>query len=155
VADDTADLSEDGVQATPAAESASAYLDNQLAWHDRKAVWNQKRYRSFQVVQIVTAASIPVVAGTGASGWITGGLGAVVVVSQGISELYNFHGNWLSYRRTASELTKERLQYMSRSGPYADDPNPDRMLAQNLAQVLERSSDQHASPERQANKPTP
>jgi hypothetical protein len=132
--DDTADLSGPPPAAVPAWER----LEDQLAWHDRKAAKNQQSYRIVKVIQLVAAAAIPVVAAAGAPGWLTGGLGALVVVVEGINQLYRFHDGWLNYRTTCEALTREKFLYMSSARPYGGSARPDALLAERVEGILTR-----------------
>ena len=54
-----------------------------------------------KVAQIVTAAAIPVVAAFGGGADVAGLLGALVVVVEGLQQLFQFQQNWLRYRSAA------------------------------------------------------
>ncbi|MCA1682508.1 MAG: DUF4231 domain-containing protein [Actinobacteria bacterium] len=59
-------------------------LEDQLGWYDRKSISCQRAFKRLKVLQLVAAAAIPVAATLDAAAWITGGLGALVVVVEGI-----------------------------------------------------------------------
>ncbi len=59
-------------------------------------------YWGIKVVQLVLAASVPVAAGVAAPVGLTGSLGALIVVLEGIQQLFQFHSNWIRYRVTAA-----------------------------------------------------
>jgi hypothetical protein len=132
--DDTADLSGPPIDTGPAWHR----LEEQLAWHDRKASWNQKSYRTIKVAELIAAAAIPVVAAAGAPGWLTGGLGALVVVMEGINQLFRFHDSWINYRSTSEALTREKYLYLSQARPYDRHTRPQALLAQRVEDILGR-----------------
>lgn len=84
------------------------------------------------MLQIVIAAAIPVVAGAGAGAWITGSLGATIVVLEGFQQLFQFQQNWSSYRATAEGLKHEKYLFLMRAGPYRDSPAPEGVLAERV-----------------------
>jgi Protein of unknown function (DUF4231) len=120
--------------ATPAAlpDSAVTYIlaraTQQQAWYDAHAVRARIGYWSIKVIQLVLGAAVPVVAGVHAPAEITGSLGALIVVLEGIQQLFQFHENWIRYRLTATNLTRERNMYEARVGDYAG-ANPAARLA--------------------------
>src|SRR3954454_19312037 len=63
-------------------------LEDQLGWYDRKSGVQKRWFQRFKVAQIVIAASIPVVAAAGGSAALAGGLGATIVVLEGMQQLY-------------------------------------------------------------------
>jgi len=107
-------------------------LEDQLTWYDRKAQHHRERFQRLKVVQIVVAAAIPVTAGAGASAWITGSLGASIVVVEGLQQLFQFQQNWTGYRSTAEALKREKHLYLARAGPYAEAARTDALLAERV-----------------------
>jgi hypothetical protein len=81
-------------------EGERARLAEELRWYDARARDNQRWYRAIKVAQLVAAALVPVMAGMGVSAWITGGLGSLIVVLEGIQQLYQFQEHWIAYRTT-------------------------------------------------------
>jgi hypothetical protein len=68
--------------------------------------------------------------------WVTGGLGAIVVVVEGIQQLAQFEANWINYRSTAEALNSEKALYLAQAGPYASARHPSRMLAERVEALL-------------------
>jgi hypothetical protein len=100
-------------------ERVQARLAEELDWYDARARENQRWYRTIKVVQLVAAALVPVMAGIGASAWITGGLGSLIVVLEGVQQLYQFQEHWIAYRTTWEGLRREQHLYEARGGDYA------------------------------------
>lgn len=132
-------MSVDGpVRAGPAWER----LQDQLRWYDTKSAAQKRWFHRLKVGQIVLAAAIPVVAAVGGDAWIAGILGAVLVVLEGLQQLFQFHENWLTYRATAEALKHEQYLFLAGAGPYATASNPPALLAERVEGLV---SQEHAS----------
>jgi hypothetical protein len=107
-------------------------LDDQLAWYEEKSKHHKRWFQSLKVCQIVIAAAIPAAAAAGASAGFAGALGAVVVVLEGLQQLFQFQQNWIAYRSTAEALKHEKFLYLARAGPYAGPDGRDRLLAERV-----------------------
>jgi Protein of unknown function (DUF4231) len=115
------------LEAAPATESEAAYrdspawarLEDQIAWYDRESAQSQRWFKGLKVVQIVTAAAIPVAAAASAPLALLGAGGALIVVLEGLQQLQQYQENWITYRSTCERLRAERFLYLSRAGPYA------------------------------------
>jgi hypothetical protein len=114
----------------------SQRLDHQLVWYGLRSRHHKRWYLSLKIVQIVVAAAIPVVAAAGASAPVAGALGAVIVVLEGVQQLFQFHQNWISYRATAEALNHEKYLHLARAGPYAAAARPDALLAERVEALV-------------------
>jgi Protein of unknown function (DUF4231) len=117
-------------------------LEEQITWYSRGARRNKRSYMRIKVVQIVSAAAIPVLAATDLPTWVAGGLGALIVVLESIQQLFQFHSNWTQYRSTAEALKHEKYLYLAHAGSYAAAADPAALLAE---RVEGRLSQEHAS----------
>jgi hypothetical protein len=117
-------------------------LQDQLDWYDAKSQHHRRWYQSLKVTQIVVAAAIPVVAAAGASAAVAGGLGGVIVVLEGLQQLFQFQQNWIGYRGTAEALKHEKYLRLAEAGPYAGVPHPDAVLAERVEGLV---SQEHAA----------
>lgn len=135
------------------AEHAFGRLSDQLAWYDAKAAHNRAWFHRLKVAQIVLAALIPVAAGANASGWITGSLGALIVVLEGLQQLFQYQQNWTSYRSTAEALKHEKHLYLARAGPYADAPQVSVELAERVEGLVSQEHAAWSSARKQAAAP--
>ena len=127
-------------------------LEDQIGWYSRKSRENQHFYKWLKLLEIAVAASLPVVAAVHSPVWVTGGLGAVIVVLEGAQHLYQFQEHWITYRSTAESLKHERYLYLAHAGEYAGDDRHSQ-LAERLEGLISqehakwtashRSSDQH------------
>jgi len=108
-----------GDGAVDAASPAWERLEQQIAWYDRESTQSQRWFKGLKVVQIVTAAAIPVAAAASAPLTLLGAGGALIVVLEGLQQLQQYQENWITYRSTCERLRAERFLYLSRAGPYA------------------------------------
>lgn len=72
-------------------------LEDQINWYDQRSIKNQRLYKRLKVIQIIAAAVIPFLAGIGASPYITGGFGVVIVILESLQQLNQYSQNWISY----------------------------------------------------------
>ena len=97
-------------------------LDNQKDWYARNSQKNQRWHKLLQVIQILSAASIPflvtVITQQYALNITTGALGVLIAVITGITALYKFDEKWIKYRTTAESLKHEKFLYETRVEPY-------------------------------------
>ena len=115
-------------------------LENQIDWYSRKSRENQRFYKWLKLLEIAVAASLPVVAAVHSPVWVTGGLGAVIVVLEGAQHLYQFQEHWITYRSTAEALKHEHYLYLAQAGPYTGEDR-NRQLAERLGGLI---SQEHA-----------
>jgi hypothetical protein len=106
-------------EATDRDSPAWARLEDQIAWYDRQSTHSQRWFKGLKVIQIVTAAAIPVAAAASAPLALLGAGGALIVVLEGVQQLQQYQENWITYRSTCERLRAERFLYLSRAGPYA------------------------------------
>jgi hypothetical protein len=116
-------------------------LQDQVDWYDRKSASSQRVFKRLKVLQLVAAAMVPVTAGVDAAVWITGGLGALVVVVEGIQQLGQYQQNWTNYRSTCEALKHEKYLYLAQAGHYHAADAPERMLAERIEGLV---SQEHA-----------
>jgi len=119
-----------------------ARLDDQIAWYDRKSRRAQRIFKGLKFATIVIAASIPLI------GYflkdpkiVLSILGALIVVIEGVQGLNQYQQLWITYRATAESLKHEKYLHAAGAGPYAQDVNPDRLLAEHIEALV---SQEHA-----------
>jgi hypothetical protein len=117
-------------------------LEDQINWYDVKSQQNQRWFKRLKVGQIVTAAAIPVAAGASAPVWLMGGGGAVIVVLEGLQQLYQYQQNWTTYRATCERLKHEKFLFAASAGPYADAARAEALLAERVEGLV---SQEHAA----------
>jgi uncharacterized protein DUF4231 len=106
-------------------------LEEQLKWYDRKSATSQRAYKRVKVAQLVLAAGVPVAVASHAPGAVTASLGALVVVLEGVQQLYQWQTDWVLYRSTNESLKHEKFLFLAGAGPYSG-PEPHRVLAERM-----------------------
>lgn len=132
----------DGVALGPESSPAWRRLEEQIAWYDSKSGQSQSWFKALKVLQIVTAAAIPVAAGASAPAWLVGGAGALIVVLEGLQQLMQYQQNWTTYRSTCERLKHEKYLFLAGAGPYIDAARPDALLAERVEGLV---SQEHAA----------
>jgi len=116
-------------------------LDNQIAWYDRRSRRSQRLFKSLKVVVIIAAGVIPLSAGLEAPAYVTGGLGALIAVLEGLQQLNQYQHNWITYRSTCEALQHEKYLFLAAAGPYVSAANPRALLAERVESLI---SQEHA-----------
>ena len=129
-------------------------LEDQIGWYNRKSVSAQHIFKRMKVVEILAAAMIPFLAGLSFPRvtLITGGLGVLITVLEGILHLNQYQQNWSSYRSTCEQLKHEKFMFLGQSGPYAAAPNARSLLSERIESLVSQEHAQWASVQQQANK---
>lgn len=116
-------------------------LEDQISWYDRKSIYNQRLFKALKVAQIVVAALVPVMAAGDATRTLLGALGAVVLILEGVQQLFQYQQNWLTYRSTCEALKHEKYLVLSAAGPYAHALRPQALLGERIEGLV---SQEHA-----------
>jgi hypothetical protein len=117
-------------------------LETQIVWYDEKSVQNQRWFKVLKVMQIVTAAAIPVAAAVSAPVWLMGGGGALIVILEGLQQLQQYQQTWTTYRSTCERLKHEKYLFLAGAGPYTSAPRPEALLAERVEGLV---SQEHAA----------
>jgi hypothetical protein len=117
-------------------------LQEQIGWYDEKSQVCQQRFKLLKILQIVTAAAIPVAVAVSAGDWLVAGAGAFIVVLEGLQQLEQYQQNWTTYRSTCEQLKHEQFLYLAGAGPYRDAADRDQLLAEHVESLV---SQEHAS----------
>lgn len=124
-----------------AGEPTLERLEDQIRWYDEKSGDNQRRFKVLKGLQLLAAATIPVVATVGLHAAIPAALGAAVVVLEGFLQLNQYQQNWISYRSTCEALKHEKFLFLGRAGPYAGADDGRALLADRIEGLI---SQEHA-----------
>ncbi len=124
-------------------------LEAQIAWYSGGAKRNKRWYLRIKVVQILSAALIPVLSATSLPTWVAGGLGATIVVLESIQQLFQFHSNWTQYRSTSEALKHEKFLYLARAGAYAKASDPTALLCERVEGRVSQEQSAWASEQKQ------
>jgi hypothetical protein len=120
-------------------------VDGQIEWYDRKSGANQRWFRWLRIVEIIAAASIPLLVGYADSitelKVVIGILGLLIAVIAGVLGLYQFQENWTGYRTTCEALKQERYLFLTKTQPY-DQGDSFSLFVQRVENLL---SKEHAN----------
>ncbi len=118
-------------------------LEDQIAWYDRNSLANQKRFKRTKLVVIVSASVIPLLATITRAEirWVTGALGLLITVLEGVLQLNQYQQNWIAYRSTCESLKHEKYVYLGKAAPYATAEDPHALLAERVESLV---SQEHA-----------
>jgi hypothetical protein len=113
-------------------------LEEEIAWYDGKSATNQRCFKSLKVTAVLAAAVIPFMAGIGGPAYVTGGLGVLIVILEGLQGLNQYQHEWIAYRSTCEDLKHEKYLWLAKAGPYANVERPDALLAERVESLVSR-----------------
>jgi hypothetical protein len=130
------------VAAPRSSDPITERLEDQIAWYDRNSLKNQRRYKRMKFVVIVSASVIPFLATLTRQEvrWITGGLGVLITVIEGVLQLNQYQQNWISYRSTCEALKHEKYVYLGKASPYAEATDPHALLAERIESLVSQEN---------------
>ena len=98
-------------------ESASwASFRDQFAVYSRGARANRVAYQVARIVSLTAAAAVTVSAGLSAPAWVTASLGGLIVVIEGLQQLFQWHENWIAYRQATETMRQHAIDFAAVSG---------------------------------------
>jgi hypothetical protein len=126
-------------------------LEDQISWYDRKSLINQRYFKRIKIVEIAAAALIPFLAAfhPPEMTWITGGLGVLITILEGMLHLNQYQQNWIAYRSTCESLKHEKYVYLGKAAPYAGTPDPHALLAERIESLVSQEHAKWASVQQQ------
>ena len=130
-------------------------LEDQIGWYDRKSLVNQRSFKWIKMVEILAAALIPFMATFSFSRvlWVTGALGVLITVLEGMLHLNQYQQNWIAYRSTCESLKHEKYVYLGKASPYSNAPDPHALLAERIESLVSQEHAKWASSQQQETKP--
>lgn len=113
-------------------------LQDQLDWYSAKSTQNKNAFQRLKMLTITSAALIPVLVTSKLpyTSEVSAALGVLIAVIEGLQQLKQFHGNWISYRATAESLKHEQFLYLAKAGPYISADHPQSMLAERIESLI-------------------
>jgi hypothetical protein len=136
----------------PEQDPVNNRLDEQIGWYDKKSRINQLLHKWFKAGSILAAASIPIVALSGAPPLAAGILGGLVVVLEGIQTLNQYHSNWIGYRSTCEALKHEKYLFLARAGDYSNAADARVLLAERTEALVSHEHAKWVSGRQEADK---
>ena len=126
-------------------------LEDQIGWYDRESIANQRYFKGIKMVEIVAAAMIPFLSAFNLSRmpWVTGGLGVLITVLEGMLHLNQYQQNWIAYRSTCESLKHEKYVYLGKAAPYASAEDPHALLAERIESLVSQEHAKWASVQQQ------
>ncbi|WP_438492322.1 DUF4231 domain-containing protein [Streptomyces asiaticus] len=123
-----------------------------MAWYE----WHQRRQRLghylSEAALLLISASIPACAAAGASVAVTGVLGALVVVSTGLRQLFRWGENWVRASSVLRALEGEIVNWSCGSAPY-DGADSSAVLASRTEELVRSETGEWAETRRSASQP--
>jgi hypothetical protein len=90
-------------------------------------------FKMLKAVVIACAALIPLLSGLQVTPpWLTGSVGALIAVLEGLQQLNQYQQNWIRYRSTCESLKREKYLYLAKAGPYAGVSDAHALLAERI-----------------------
>jgi hypothetical protein len=126
-------------------------LDEQTKWHSEKARENKKKFRFYEIITIISGASIPLINIIGFSDLttriITSVVGGLISVITGITQLEKYQENWIIYRTTAELLKKEKHFYENSIGEYdtANIAEKNKKLVERIESIVSSETSKYFS----------
>ena len=126
-------------------------LEDQIGWYDRKSMANQRYFKRIKMVEIAAAAIIPFLSAFSPPRmmWVTGGLGVLITVLEGMLHLNQYQQNWIAYRSTCESLKHEKYVYLGKAAPYASAGDPHALLAERIESLVSQEHAKWASVQQQ------
>jgi hypothetical protein len=130
-------------------------VQDQIDWYDRKSRAAKGWFRRLRVIEIVAAATIPLLVSY--SDWslyvkvTVGILGIMVAVIAGLLSLHQFQENWIDYRATCESLRHEKFLFITRTGPY-DGERPFPLFVQRIESLISKETSGWAQATRSSGK---
>lgn len=129
-------------------------LEDQIAWYNRGSIRNQRWYKGIKIATLTAAGVIPFASGYGMAPLLTGALGVLVVVLEGLQSLNQYEQNWITYRSTCEELKHEKYLWLAKAGPYGDVSTADRLIAERVESLISREHAKWVSTQEHSEKST-
>jgi hypothetical protein len=132
-------------------------LEDQIAWYDRRSMTNERYFKRIKVVEIAAAAIIPLLSAFSFPRmmWVTGGLGVLITILEGMLQLNQHQQNWVAYRSTCESLKHEKYVYLGKASPYASAADPHALLAERIESLVSQEHAKWASVQQQESKSKP
>lgn len=98
-------------------------VEDQIKWYDSKSKHNKNCYNWLRGIEIVLAASIPVLTGVITIDflWIKDTVaivGSVIVIIASVISLLKLQENWIAYRIKCESLRHEKFLFLLKTKPY-------------------------------------
>jgi len=133
-------------EASALPEAIFQRLEEQIAWYGSRSRSARRAYKRIKVVEILSAAFIPFLGSLPFEALkphlvlITGALGVLITILEGVLHLNQYQENWTNYRSTAEALKHEKYVYLGKAAPYADAADPHALLAERIESLVSQEN---------------
>lgn len=144
----------DATDALPVNDPIYKRLEDQIDWYDRKSRAAQRTFKRIKVIEIFSAAIIPLLSGITIpyDKLIIAGLGVLITILEGFLHLNQYQQLWGTYRSTCEALKHEKFVYLAKAGPYTTAPDAHVMLAERVESLVSQEHAQWSSFQQQGGK---
>lgn len=130
-------------------EYISTRLDTQIEWYDGKSISCQKRYKLIQIIEIILAATIPLLSGYCNITIVSiavGIIGIIITILESLTKLLKYHENWIQYRTTCELLKYQKYIFLTKTAPYnTTEETVENMFIKNIEQIISSENNQWKS----------
>jgi len=133
-------------------------LEDQIRWYSSKSRTARRWFKAIKIIEILAAAFIPFL-GSLPFDWlkphlvlITGALGVLITILEGILHLNQYQQNWTNYRSTAEALKHEKFLYLAHARDYNDEKTAKALLAERIEALASQEHAQWTSIQQQTTK---
>lgn len=134
-------------------EATMDRLEDQISWYDKNSLRGHFLFKTLKAVVIVCAALIPLLSGLRVTPWLTGSVGALIAVLEGLQQLNQYQQNWIRYRSTCESLKHEKYLYLAKAGPYAGVSDAHALLAERVESLVSQEEAKWVSAQEKAEGP--
>lgn len=137
---------------TPGQDVTLDHLQDQIEWYNRHSGNSKSAFMGLKIATMTAAAVIPALAVVGNFSKVTAGLGVLIVVLEGLQQLFQYQSNWIAYRSTCESLKHEKFLYLANAGPYATATDAHALLAERIESLVSQEHAKWASGQEQQQK---
>lgn len=95
-------------------------VEDQIAWHDRQARRARRWHFGLTVATMALSASGALFTRFPALADVAAAASVLALIGGSLSSIGQYQARWVEYRAIAEGLRSERILYLMRCGPYAD-----------------------------------
>ena len=131
----------DPANATTPETYLSSRVEDQINWYGKRSGQLKRRYQRLKGATIVIGGLIPLcIAISDLFGdwikYVAGLFGALISIFEGINGMLKDKETFLAYRAASESLTREKMQYQSKSGKYAGATNPFILFVESCESIM-------------------
>jgi hypothetical protein len=115
--------------------TTSERLTQQIEYHSGASRRNRQFHKWLKAGEMLSAVAITYTAWMTSLSVLTGGLGLLVMVLEGLQQLNRYQENWIRHRDTCEKLKREKHLFEAKAGPYKSSDNVQKLLAERLEEI--------------------